>query len=156
MAPYSCRYVPDGAKPFRWLAPEALKKNRYSQHSDVWAYAVMCWELLTNGTTPYYEIVNDDAIAAHVTRGGRLELPSDCPAQLGTIIEACWQEKAKQRPTFSLLVHDLSQVNLGPGAFSQTNPLPLSARNNLTPSTPTLNPPKRLLMGRTWWLCMPM
>ena len=86
LASYPCRYVSDGAKPFRWLAPEALKKNRYSQHSDVWAFAVMCWELLTNGTVPYYEIVNDDAIAAHVTRGGRLELPSDCPAQLGTII----------------------------------------------------------------------
>ena len=98
----------------------------------------MCWELLTNGTVPYYEIVNDDAIAAHVTRGGRLELPSDCPAQLGTIIEACWKEKAKQRPTFSLLVHDLSQLNLGPGAFPQTIRLPLSAGDNLIPHPQTL------------------
>ena len=145
MAPYSCRYVPDGAKPFRWLAPEALKKNRYSQHSDVWAYAVMCWELLTNGTTPYYEIVNDDAIAAHVTRGGRLELPSDCPAQLGTIIEACWKAKAKERPTFSLLVHDLSQLNLGPGVhvFPQTSHLPPSARDDLIRHPQTLQKGRR-------------
>lgn len=39
--------------PFRWMPPEALRKRRFSEKSDVWAFGVTAWELLTGGEVPY-------------------------------------------------------------------------------------------------------
>ena len=64
------KYVQGGALPIRYLAPESLQRHRYSEHSDVWAFGVTCWELLTNGLIPYYEIIRDEAVLAHVVGGG--------------------------------------------------------------------------------------
>lgn len=33
--------------PIRWMAPESIAYNRYSEKSDVWAFATTCWEILT-------------------------------------------------------------------------------------------------------------
>ena len=77
------KYVQGGALPIRYLAPESLEKGRYSEQSDVWAFVVTCWELLTNGRIPYFEITNDDAVLTHVVVGGRLARPFEeeyeCP-----------------------------------------------------------------------------
>ena len=42
--------------------PESLEKGRYSEKSDVWAFGVLCWELLTCGAIPYTAITNDDEV----------------------------------------------------------------------------------------------
>ena len=45
--------VQGDAVPFRWMPPEALRRRRFSEKSDVWAFAVTGWELLTGGDVPY-------------------------------------------------------------------------------------------------------
>jgi serine/threonine protein kinase len=37
------------------MAPESLKDRIYSEKSDVWAYGVVCWEIL-NRSDPYPNI----------------------------------------------------------------------------------------------------
>ena len=49
--------------PFRWMPPEALKKRRFSEKSDVWAYGVTAWELLTDGEVPFAFISSNEAVA---------------------------------------------------------------------------------------------
>ena len=75
-----------GALPVRHIAPESLQKGRCSEQSDVWAFGVMCLELLTNGDIPYNEISANDNVIAHVRGGGRLARPVEeehvCPDQL--------------------------------------------------------------------------
>jgi serine/threonine protein kinase len=66
------KYVDGGSKPTRYLAPESLQRGRYSEKSDVWAFGVLVWELVTDGQIPYFEISDDDAVIAHVCGGGRL------------------------------------------------------------------------------------
>lgn len=67
----------DDAKPIRYLAPESLEKARYSEQSDVWAFGVLAWELMTDGKKPYFSISRDDAVIAHVLEGGRLPRPTE-------------------------------------------------------------------------------
>ena len=37
------------------MSPEAIdpEKSRFSKKSDAWSFAVVCWEIMTNGKTPF-------------------------------------------------------------------------------------------------------
>ena len=49
----------------------AVCATRYSEQSDVWAFGVLCWELLTDGNIPYYEITLMDDVSKFVLAGGK-------------------------------------------------------------------------------------
>ena len=112
-------YVPNegAAKPIRYLAPEALQKGSYSEKTDVWAFGVLAWELLTDGNRPYFMIPEDDAVIAHVLGGGRLAQPTrcECPDEgLWETVESCWMVPKKYRPTFAMLAVQLGQLQVSP------------------------------------------
>lgn len=99
----------DDAKPIRYLAPEALEKGRYSEQSDVWSFGVLAWELLTDGTRPYFDIPVDGDVIRHVVGGGRLPRPTaaQCASdELWAAVEGCWARRKKDRPVFASLVGD--------------------------------------------------
>ena len=67
--------------PFRWMPPEALKKRRFSEKSDVWAFGVTAWELLTDGEVPFAFISSNEAVAERVCGGERLPRPDGCSTE---------------------------------------------------------------------------
>ena len=103
-----CYYQRTGAVtealPVRYMPPEAIQRNKWSEKSDVWAFGVLLWEVATLGEIPYF--VNSDGEVKAGVCSGALRLP--CPEGLPEvifkgIIEPCWAKRAADRPTFASL-----------------------------------------------------
>ena len=39
--------------PIRYMSPEAIQRNKFTEKSDVWAFGVLIWEAATLGMIPY-------------------------------------------------------------------------------------------------------
>ncbi|XP_050672100.1 mucin-4-like isoform X2 [Leptidea sinapis] len=98
-----------GALPVRWMAPEALLYNVYSHHSDVWAFGILLWEIVTLGSTPYAAMSGREVLTA-VTEGYRLERPTHCKPQLYRTMHSCWHADPNQRPSFAQLKSQLADL----------------------------------------------
>ncbi|KAF5396581.1 hypothetical protein PHET_10613 [Paragonimus heterotremus] len=91
-------------------APECLRKRVFSQASDVWSWAVTCWEIWTNGAAPW---PGQDArqLLSLLETGRRLAWPrSICPRRFYQIMLACWRAESKRRPTFAYLAKRLDEL----------------------------------------------
>ena len=117
-----------GVLPVRWAPPEAISGRRrwVLELSDVWSLGVLLWELFTRGFVPYDMLQSDDAVAAHVCGGGRLEQPAECPDAVYEVMRACWEPRPQDRPTFAVLTSWLQGVARGESA--RPEPLPPEER----------------------------
>ena len=41
--------------PIRYSAPECLRRNQFSTHSDKWSYAVLLYQMFSYGAIPWRE-----------------------------------------------------------------------------------------------------
>lgn len=77
---YSGDYYRQGSVsklPVKWIALESLADNVYTTQSDVWAFGVTMWEIMTRGQTPYPGVENSE-IYEFLIKGERLKKPPDC------------------------------------------------------------------------------
>jgi len=97
-----------------WLAPEIMRGGKFTAASDVYAFGLIMYELLTWqlpwGGAGIYEIVQI------VLNGGRPEVPPlerlpgpDAPPpaaldQYCRLMRECWNQEAVGRPTFAEVV----------------------------------------------------
>lgn len=96
------QFTQGGRWPIRWYAPESFNLGIFSHASDVWSFGVTIWEMFSLGAPPYGEISNVDAIKL-VDSGERLPQPNLCPAYIYAVMQSCWKERPKDRPTFVYL-----------------------------------------------------
>ncbi|XP_078068411.1 tyrosine-protein kinase Mer [Mustelus asterias] len=88
--------------PVKWIALESLADRVFTVKSDVWAFGVTMWEIVTRGMTPYPGIQNHE-IYDYLQAGHRLKQPSDCLDELYEIMYSCWRTDPADRPTFANL-----------------------------------------------------
>uniref|UniRef100_A0A8C1W3K1 Tyrosine-protein kinase receptor TYRO3 n=1 Tax=Cyprinus carpio TaxID=7962 RepID=A0A8C1W3K1_CYPCA len=112
---YSGDYYRQGSVsklPVKWIALESLADNVYTTQSDVWAFGVTMWEIMTRGQTPYPGVENSE-IYEYLIKGERLKQPPDCPADI------CWSPVPKCRPSFQHLIDQLELL------WAKMNPAPV-------------------------------
>lgn len=91
------------------MAIEGLDEKIFSEKTDVWAFGVLMWEIVSYGETPYRYIKTPD-VQKYVREGNRLECPKDTPPSFWKVIAGCWAKKPDQRLCFADLQNVLHQT----------------------------------------------
>ncbi|XP_056423188.1 tyrosine-protein kinase Mer isoform X2 [Hyla sarda] len=94
--------------PVKWIAVESLADRIYTVKSDVWAFGITMWEIVTRGMTPYPGVQNHE-IYDYLLQGHRLKQPADCMDELYELMYLCWRTDPVDRPTFTELKYKLEK-----------------------------------------------
>ncbi|XP_066269273.1 tyrosine kinase receptor Cad96Ca-like [Branchiostoma lanceolatum] len=92
--------------PVRWMAPESLFHRKYTTKSDVWAFGVLLWEIVTLGATPYPGMSKREVMDG-VQQGYRMRKPPHCDDRMYSLMMKCWSEQSFKRPGFPELEREL-------------------------------------------------
>jgi serine/threonine protein kinase len=100
-----------------YMAPEMLIGQYYNQKVDVFSYGVIIFELFSRhllGSTYLNSIVWDESLkhAQKVAAGWRPPFPGRVPPAIRKIVEMCWAENPKLRPSMSDVVGMLREVKV--------------------------------------------
>jgi hypothetical protein len=82
--------------PAKHMAPEQLQRLAYSKASDVFAFAVLLFEIFAR-EEPWKGIPPINVITK-VVAGERMAVPAAATPVLGALIEQCWAQDPAQRP----------------------------------------------------------
>lgn len=95
--------------PIKWMAPEAIERLVFNEKTDVWAFGVTTWEVMTGGNTPFSDIT-DDELKDRLRDGHRLRIEYTWHKDIRLQMEMCWQLNSARRPTFSELCTNFDDV----------------------------------------------
>jgi serine/threonine protein kinase len=90
----------------KWCSPEVLADNNFSTDSDVWAFGVTLWEIITVGATPYAEINSADLLS-QLYSGMRMPRPQHCGQEVYDMMRQCWAYSSEDRPHFATIQEQL-------------------------------------------------
>ncbi|XP_022905672.1 discoidin domain-containing receptor 2-like [Onthophagus taurus] len=105
--------------PIRWMAWESVYQAKYTTKSDVWAFAVTLWEILTFCRRQPYDGLNDPLVMEnlahmHCDDGQYMYLPRPVNHKdINDLMLECWRRKDIERPSFTEIHLFLQRKNLG-------------------------------------------
>ncbi|CAI8033449.1 Proto-oncogene tyrosine-protein kinase receptor Ret [Geodia barretti] len=125
--------------PIRWMAPESIEEDIYTEATDVWSFGVTVWEIFTCGRIPYTGIPAM-GLLKELQRGQRLERPDNeaCLDEVYEIMMSCWSLDSHARPLFKDLVGSFSGLLERESDYldlSQSTPPPSSPPTAALPVT---------------------
>ncbi|CAD5223843.1 unnamed protein product [Bursaphelenchus okinawaensis] len=92
--------------PLRWLAPESASSGVFSCKSDVWAFGILMWEIMTMAEKPFGHMDNP-VVLMEIKNGNHPKCPINCPEEIFRVMQRCWIVDIEKRPTFAELLPDL-------------------------------------------------
>ena len=79
-----------------YMAPELLKDSTLSPKLDIYAYAVVLWEMLT-GKVPYEGMQYHELIWHVCHHNKRLDIPPDCPEHLAELMTFVLARRSQEK-----------------------------------------------------------
>ena len=89
-----------------YMAPELLESNTFTEETDVYAYALVIWEVLT-GDIPWRGLNPMQVGMQILAKQARPAVPEGAPADLVALMERCWAHEPDARPTFAAIKAEL-------------------------------------------------
>ncbi|XP_023733938.1 serine/threonine-protein kinase STY46 [Lactuca sativa] len=116
-------YEMDG---YRWLAPEIIAGDpetvTETWMSNVFSFGMVVWEMVT-GEAAYSALSPVQAAVGIAACGLRPDIPKDCPQNLRSLMNKCWNNIPSKRPPFleilSLLTRSNNNSNNNNNSFSR-------------------------------------
>ena len=95
----------------RYMAPELHRGNErgraiYSKATDIYAFGMLILEILTR--KPPFQGWEWHKVIFEVGSGAKPTIPDDCPEDLASIMQGCWNTNPRQRPTIEYIVEGMS------------------------------------------------
>uniref|UniRef100_A0A183AD03 Protein kinase domain-containing protein n=1 Tax=Echinostoma caproni TaxID=27848 RepID=A0A183AD03_9TREM len=108
MACRSSELVPQQSKlgTVAYAAPEVCRQAGFSFKSDVWAYGVVLWELLTL-ELPFRTMEQPRLMYIIAMYNYTLHIPSDVPDMFSQLLRDCWSPNPDNRPSFEDIISRL-------------------------------------------------
>lgn len=98
-------------RPVKWMAIESISSVReFTASSDVWAWGVTVWEVLTRAQQPFPD-VDPFEMETYLQEGFRLHQPLNCPDQLYTVMVSCWAHSPHHRASIQSLYSHLLEFS---------------------------------------------
>lgn len=91
-----------------YLAPEVIKKQKFSKSSDIYSFAYMMWEI-SSGIRPFSDRAHDSELAFDICMGLRPKPVDGTPPCYTALMEQCWDPDPSKRPSAESLhrtLHD--------------------------------------------------
>ncbi|GMT00371.1 hypothetical protein PENTCL1PPCAC_22545, partial [Pristionchus entomophagus] len=82
-----------------WKPPEVVMDFIYSIKSDSWDFAILMWEIYSNGGDPYPGLTRLLSQPLTVLPEYRMKMPNDTPGEIAKIALQCWDKNADKRPS---------------------------------------------------------
>ncbi|KQJ84510.1 serine/threonine-protein kinase CTR1 isoform X2 [Brachypodium distachyon] len=92
-----------------WMAPEFLRGEPSNEKCDVYSFGVILWELVTM-QQPWSGLGPAQVVGAVAFQNRRLPIPKDTIPELAALVESCWDDDPRQRPSFSSIVDTLKKL----------------------------------------------
>ncbi|XP_072019772.1 uncharacterized protein [Amphiura filiformis] len=127
-----------------YMAPELYKEYILSPTYDIFALAVVLWELLTR-QVPFKGKENINIMYRVCIENERLPIPPDCPQILANLMKQCWVTERQKRPSIDDMLSTIKEARISAlgvheqHLFSSTEGLSSSslgsANSNFTPTS---------------------
>ncbi|KAE9201690.1 hypothetical protein PF004_g18646 [Phytophthora fragariae] len=88
----------------KWMAPEVLGNQKYTEKADVFSFGIVIWEIVT-GECPYDGMSQIQAALGVLNRNLRPNIPRECPPFFSRLMKACWNRQPELRPSFPHIVN---------------------------------------------------
>ncbi|KAI5079949.1 hypothetical protein GOP47_0005428 [Adiantum capillus-veneris] len=92
-----------------WMAPEVLRDEPSNEKSDVYSFGVILWELFTL-QQPWSGLSPAQVVGAVGFQHRRLLVPKDMNPDIAALIESCWANDPRQRPSFASIMESLKPL----------------------------------------------
>lgn len=104
----------------RYMAPECALDQPYNENVDVYSFSMVLWEML-NKRKPFHQLNVETHRQLVCEEGQRPDIQRHTPVNMAELLRACWHQDIDARPSFRLIVGQLTDMHNTAIALSESS-----------------------------------